>query len=75
MSLLYYTVLEGVFGITLGKRCTGTCVVDGQGRRIGFRRAFLRSVCRQIPFDAFSFLTSDDRVIRGWHDSLAGEHR
>lgn len=71
VSLLYYTAMEGAFGVTLGKLCTGTCVVDEDGRRIGFGQALLRSLCREIPFNAFSLLMSDDRVIRGWHDSLA----
>src|SRR4030095_15624424 len=56
MSLLYYSLMEGVFGVTVGKLCTGTCVVDEGGRRIGFPRALLRSLCREIPFNAFSVL-------------------
>lgn len=71
MSLLYYTLMEGTFGVTVGKLCTGTCVADEGGRRIGFRRALLRSLCREIPFNAFSMLMSDDHLIRAWHDSLA----
>ena len=59
-----------LFGITVGKLCTGTRVVDENGHAIGFRRALLRSLCRLIPFDAFSVLMSDDQTIRGWHDSL-----
>ena len=66
----YYLVMEGLFGITVGKLCTGTRVVDENGHAIGFRQALLRSLCRLIPFDAFSVLMSDDRTIRAWHDSL-----
>lgn len=70
VSLLYYSLMEGAFGVTVGKLCTGTCVVGEDGRRIGFRRALLRSLCREIPFNAFSVLMSDDHLIRAWHDSL-----
>lgn len=70
----YYVAMEGLFGITLGKLLTGTCVVDERGHPIVFRHALLRSVCRLIPFDAFSVLMSDDSRIRGWHDSLAGTY-
>jgi uncharacterized RDD family membrane protein YckC len=66
MSLLYCTLMEGAFGVTVGKLCTGTRVVGEGGRRIGFRR----SLCREIPFNAFSALMSDDHLIRAWHDSL-----
>jgi uncharacterized RDD family membrane protein YckC len=70
----YYVVMEGVFGITLGKLCTGTRVVDERGEPIRFRHALLRSLCRLIPFDALSVLMSDDKVVRGWHDSIPGTH-
>ncbi len=70
----YYAAMEGLFGITLGKLCTGTRVVDERGHPIVFRHALLRSLCRLIPFDAFSVLMSDDVAIRAWHDSLARTH-
>ena len=66
----YYLAMESLFGVTVGKLCTGTRVVDENGHAIGFRQALLRSLCRLIPFDAFSVLMSDDQTIRGWHDSL-----
>lgn len=68
--VIYYTLLEGLFGFTVGKLITDTRVVDEHGWRVGFGRAALRSLCRLIPFDAFSLLLSDDTVNRGWHDTL-----
>lgn len=68
--VLYYGVMEGLFGLTIGKLCTGTRVVDEQGRPVRLRTAFLRGLCRYIPFDAFSVLASDDTRVRAWHDSL-----
>lgn len=70
----YYTVMEGLFGITIGKLCTGTRLVDEHGRPITFRHALLRSLCRLIPFNALSILMSDDKAVRGWHDSIPGTH-
>jgi len=68
--LVYYILMEGLFGFTVGKLITGTRVVDAQGRRLDFRRGFLRSPCRMIPFDAVSLFLSDDDVRRAWHDSI-----
>lgn len=70
-AILYYTFMEGAFGFTIGKLITNTRVVDEYGRPPGFGRALLRSLCRFIPFEAFSLLMSEDSVRRGWHDSLA----
>jgi len=70
----YYVLMEGLFGTTLGKLCTGTRVVDERGQPITFRHALLRSLCRLIPFDALSVLMSDDNAVRGWHDSIPGTH-
>lgn len=63
----YYTVMEGVFGVTIGKLITRTKVVTEDGSKPGFGMALGRSLCRMIPFEAFSFL---GRESRGWHDSI-----
>lgn len=70
LAFIYYTLMEGLFGVSVGKLITGTRVVDAEGRRLTFPRALLRSLCRMIPFDAFSLLLSDDDVRRAWHDSI-----
>lgn len=70
LAFVYYTLLEGLFGVSVGKLITGTRVVDAEGRRLTFPRALLRSLCRMIPFDALSLLLSEDDVRRAWHDSI-----
>lgn len=59
--------MEGFTGKTIGKLLTGTKVVDSTGGPASIKTAFLRSLCRYIPFEPFSFLSSD---ARGWHDSI-----
>lgn len=66
ISVFYYSLSEGLFGRSIGKFVTGTVVVDENGEKPSFGTIFKRSLCRLIPFDAFSFLGS-----RGWHDSIS----
>lgn len=68
--LAYYTAMEGLFGLTLGKWLTGTRVVDEHGGSPTLRHALLRSVARLIPFEPLSLLFGEDGNARGWHDSL-----
>lgn len=70
-TMAYYSVMEGLFGTSLGKMATGTQVVDEHGDPPGFGRAVVRSLCRFIPFEPFSILFSGERRC-GWHDTLAG---
>lgn len=70
-TFVYYTIMEGAFGVTLGKLATGTRVVDENGDPPGPGQAMIRSLCRFIPFEPFSLLFSGERRT-GWHDSLAG---
>lgn len=66
--LPYYIVCEATIGRTLGKLVTGTRVVDESGRPPTFKQVVIRSLCRLIPFEAFTFLDSPPR---GLHDRLA----
>jgi uncharacterized RDD family membrane protein YckC len=66
--ILYYTTLESKNGKSIGKYITKTKVVKKNGDKIKFRDAFIRSICRLIPFDAISFLGNNPI---GWHDSIA----
>jgi len=63
----YYAVMEGVWGRTVGKFITGTKVVNLRDGKASFGQACLRSLCRFIPFEAFSFLGNS---ASGWHDSI-----
>jgi uncharacterized RDD family membrane protein YckC len=64
----YYFVFEYFFGKTPGKFLTKTKVVDMNGEWPGGKRLLIRTLCRFIPFDNFSFLFGTI----GWHDSLSG---
>lgn len=52
--LLYFPILEGRYGRTLGKRLLGLRVVRENGTSIGFKEAFLR----RLPF-YFEFIAID----------------
>lgn len=68
LGFYYYLLLEGFFNTTIGKIITGTTIVDIEGKRPGFSRIIARTLCRFIPFEAFSFLGIAGR---GWHDSIS----
>jgi uncharacterized RDD family membrane protein YckC len=63
----YYSFTESIFSRSIGKFITGTKVVMQDGSKPSAGVIILRSFCRIIPFEAFSFLGSPPR---GWHDSL-----
>lgn len=66
--LAYYFLLEAVSGRTLGKLITGTKVVTEDGQKPSFADIAVRTLCRCIPFEPFSFFGSGTG---GWHDSLS----
>ncbi len=68
--LLYFVVMEGAFGLTIGKLLTGTRVVNAAGGKASFGQIIGRSCARMIPFEPFSFVFGD--TTSGWHDSLSG---
>jgi uncharacterized RDD family membrane protein YckC len=61
----YYIFFEYAFGRTVGKFATGTKVITTSGERPSLGNVALRTLCRCIPFEPFSFLFGD-----GWHDSF-----
>ena len=54
--LLYYLFFESVFKTTLGKRITKTRVLTIEGTPIKFKHSLIRSLCRFIPLEQFTFL-------------------
>jgi uncharacterized RDD family membrane protein YckC len=64
----YYAFFEGLFSATPGKFITGTRVVTEDGLKPSFNTILGRTLCRFIPFDAFSFLGAS---AIGWHDSIS----
>ena len=65
LMTLYYIFFEGIWGRTPGKFVFGTVVVNEQGGKASIGQVVGRSLCRFIPFEAFSCFGE-----RGWHDSI-----
>lgn len=65
---LYYAIFESLTGRSIGKYITKTKVVNENGEKPGYKAILLRSICRFIPFDAFSYLGSEKS---GWHDKFS----
>lgn len=64
--LTYYTFSEYFLkGKTIGKYITRTRAVTLDNQPLTLQKAFLRSLCRIVPFEAFSFLGNTPQ---GWHD-------
>jgi uncharacterized RDD family membrane protein YckC len=67
--LVYYVPQEAFSGRTLGKLITGTKAVSEDGAELSFGKALGRTLCRFIPFEAFSFFGGNGKP-RGWHDKI-----
>lgn len=65
--LFYYFVFEATTSRTLGKFITGTKVVNQNGQTPTRGQIAARTLCRLIPFEAFSFFGAPPV---GWHDSI-----
>lgn len=63
---LYYAFFDKFTGGSLGKIICGYTVIDEQAEKISFGKSMLRTICRFIPFEAFSCFAE-----RGWHDTLS----
>jgi uncharacterized RDD family membrane protein YckC len=68
IALFYYNVFEIIVARTVGKYVTQTIVVDKNGEKPNSDTILVRSLCRLIPFNAFSFLFISGR---GWHDTIS----
>ncbi len=67
IDLSYYLVLETVSSQTVGKMITKSKVVTITGEKPRFLTIGLRTVCRFIPFEQYSFINSNV----GLHDKLS----
>lgn len=56
VSFLYYYITEVYFSRTIAKLLTHTIVVNTNGTKPSKRSVFIRTCCRFIPFEAFTFL-------------------
>lgn len=61
---VYYLGFELAFQTSAGKLLTGTSVIKNDSTKLDFKTTFLRTLCRYIPFEPFSFVFSRT----GWHD-------
>ncbi len=69
ITTMYYTFLEYFLkGKTLGKYVTKTRAVTIENEIMDFKTTIIRSLCRNIPFEPFSFLGDKPS---GWHDKLS----
>lgn len=64
ISLIYYNLIEGTTGRSIGKLITKTVVVKTDGSKPDFQDILARTFSRIVPFDALSFLGKGV----GWHD-------
>lgn len=67
-GILFYTLQESLSGRTLAKYITRTKVVNLSGEKPDLKSIFIRSLCRYIPFEAFSFFRTEGY---GWHDEIS----
>lgn len=68
IGTIYYSFFEGFTGRSIGKFFTKTKVVTEDGEKPDFGTIVVRSMCRYIPFNQFSFLSSKET---GWHDKFS----
>ncbi|MFD2915110.1 RDD family protein [Psychroserpens luteus] len=66
--IIYYLTIETLTARSLGKYITKTKVVLYDGSKPTFNEILVRSLCRIIPFEQFSFLGEEGK---GWHDSIS----
>jgi len=65
--IMFYTIIEASGqGKTLGKLITRTRAIRTDGSRLSWKDAFIRSLCRLIPFEPFSAFFGSP-----WHDNLS----
>ncbi len=67
----YYYLTEVYFSRTFAKYFTKTIVVTNEGLKPHYKMILIRTLCRFIPFEAFSFLSES---LRGWHDRFSGTY-
>ena len=65
---LYYFLFENFTSRSLGKYVTNTRVVTVYGENPTIDVFLKRTLCRLIPFEAFSFLGTNGK---GWHDAIS----
>jgi hypothetical protein len=65
-SILYYFITEFLFDKTPAKFLTDSIVLNSDCNKINASETFIRTICRKIPLEVFSFFGKN-----GLHDSLS----
>ncbi len=68
ITVCYYFILEATLGQTIGKMITKTKIIKVNGQKPSIYNLIIRSICRIVPFDTFSFLFGYER---GFHDIMS----
>ena len=71
LFLISYYSQEIFSGRTIGKFITATRAVNANGSDLDFKKVIVRSICRCIPFEQFTFLFGGNTP-RGLHDEISG---
>lgn len=66
LRFIYFPFFERIFGSTPGKFLTNSRVINSKAEIPTSSHVFGRTLYRNIPFNAFSFLFG-----KGWHDSIS----
>ena len=73
--VLYYTLTIGTWGVTIGKRTFGLVVVQQDGGRVGYLRAFFRALAYYVSWATAGvgfLIIAWNKEQRGLHDMLVG---
>jgi len=68
ITAFYYYLTELYFSRSIAKFLTQTFVIMKDGSKPNYKTILKRTLCRLIPFEAFSFLGG---TAGGWHDSMS----
>lgn len=66
IKFLYYLFFESLLGTSPAKYLTNSRVIDLKIKKPSIGTILVRTLCRLIPFDIFSFFKE-----RGWHDDFS----
>lgn len=68
--IIYYVPQEAIMGKTFGKMLSATIVVNRDGTKLTLWKSLIRTLCRLIPFEPFSYLGGNGTPM-GWHDQIS----
>jgi len=76
VTVIYFTLMNGAYGATLGKMALGLKVVKQDGSPIGYGLALGRIVLMNVlsgcTCSLFFISVATNEEYRGWHDQICG---